>query len=116
MEYIKIKKVIEEITRAKEQNEIKRAKNAIKLNFNCWGDYTETTDKNGEQYRINKKLTPTQQQKPLKEQKEILIKNINKRYENILNNLNLKTITAHETKYTDYFYFEYTPKKKRGAK
>lgn len=86
MEYIKIKKVIEQITREEEQNELKRIKNAVKTNFDCWGDYTEVTDKNGEQYRINKKLTYLQQQKPLKEQKEILIKNTQKRYNKILNN------------------------------
>ena len=84
MEYIKIKKVIEQITREEEQNELKRIKNAVKTGFDCWGDYTEVTDKNGEQYRINKKLTYLQQQKPLKEQKEILIKNTQKRYNKIL--------------------------------
>lgn len=86
MEYIKIKKVIEQITREEEQTELKRIKNAVKTGFDCWGDYTEVTDKNGEQYRINKKLTYLQQQKPLKDQKEILIKNTQKRYNKILNN------------------------------
>lgn len=80
MEYLKIKKVIEQITKEEEQKELKQVKNAVKTNFKCWGDYTELIDKNGEQYRIHKKLTALQQQKPLKEQKQIIIKNINKEY------------------------------------
>ena len=80
MEFLKIKKVIEQITKEEEQKELKQVKKAIKTNFNCWGDYTELVNKNGEQYRVNKKLTSLQQQKPLKEQKQIIIKNINKQY------------------------------------
>ena len=84
MEYIKIKKVITQLTKEEEQKELKRIKNAVKTNFSCWGDYTEITDKNGEEYRISKKLTPLQQQKTLKEQKEILTKNTQKKYNKIL--------------------------------
>lgn len=86
MEYLKIKKVITQLTKTEEQKELKIIKNAVKTSFDCWGDYTVTTNKNGEQYRINKKLTYLQQQKPLKEQKEILTKNTQKRYIKILNN------------------------------
>ena len=84
MEYIKIKKVITQLTKEEEQKELKRIKNAVKTNFDSQGDYTEITDKNGEQYRITKKLTPLKQRKTLKEQKEILTKNTQKKYNKIL--------------------------------
>lgn len=99
MEYIKIKKIITQLTKEEEQKELKMIKNAIKTAFDCWGDYTELTTKNGEQYRINKKLTLLQQQKPINEQKEILTKNTQKRYSKILTNyLNkLDAIASAET-------------------
>lgn len=87
MEYKKIKKIIEQITKEEERKEVEKVKKAVKTNFTCWGDYTEVIDKNGEQYKINKKLTALQQQKTLKEQKQIIIKNINKKYNKKLLNL-----------------------------
>lgn len=80
MEYIKIRKVIEQINKEEEQRELNKIKTAVTTNCNIWGDFTEVTDKNGEKYRIHKKLTVLQQQKPLKEQKAILTKNTEKRF------------------------------------
>lgn len=103
MEYVKIKKVITQLTKEEEQKELKRIKNAVKTNFDCWGDYTEITDKNGEEYRITKKLTPLQQQKTLKEQKEILTKNTQKKYNKILTRyLNKLDAIANAEKIKDF--------------
>ena len=84
MKFEKIRKIIEKTTKEEEQKEINQIKKAIKTRFDCWGDYTETEDKAGNIWRVNKKLTPTQQAKGLEDQKQILIKNTQKRYNKIL--------------------------------
>lgn len=87
MIYEKIKKVITQITKEEEKKELNRIKSAVKTNFEgFWGDYTEVINSAGESYKINKKLTPLQQKKPLKEQKEQLAKNVQKKYNKILTN------------------------------
>lgn len=76
MEFLKIKKVLNSIYNEEIKENLKAIKNAKKLHFNEWGDseYTTTEDKNGNKYRVKARLTEIQTQKPIKEQKEILIK------------------------------------------
>lgn len=84
MEYIKIKKVLEQITKEEEKNELKRIKNTVKTNFAVCGDFTEITTKDGEKRFLTKKLTLLQQQKTLAEQKQILSNNTQKTHKKLL--------------------------------
>ena len=76
----KIKKALLKI----EQEETKELKAKFKgaKSFNFWGTSTELKDKDGKEfYRVLATLTTKQQQKPLAEQKQILLEKEQKRFE-----------------------------------
>ena len=77
----KIKKAIENIINRETKEEIKAIKEAATFEAQRWGEYTRARNKAGEEKTITGKLTQRQQEKPIKEQKEIFIKKINKEAE-----------------------------------
>lgn len=118
MELLKIRKVLKEILKEEKEKELKAVKKAVKIYFDGWSkDYTTTEEKDGTMHRIKATLTEKQTQKPLNEQKQILIdkiiKNFEKEEEKQLNKL--KTIEETQKPKTIELSIEWKDNRTWGA-